>query len=163
MHMLTSSNYVILWWTVLLLRNKFLCWACCCRLLWWPHCSKGSWTQERGQRAKIEANQAEKQGQVQPSQDNRDHMVKKLEKGSNVTSFSPQQHQAKRKNLVQSKELTMEHKLSTCSLNSKNKTRLYRREKYCARTRVGFRCKEKGHLIAACPIQQSEVGSNLIG
>ena len=99
--------------------------------------------------------------QVQPSQDNCDHMVKKLEKGSNVTSFSPQQHQAKRKNLVQSKELTMEHKLSTCSMNSKNKTRLSRREKYRARTRVGFICKEKGHLIATCPIQQCEVGSNL--
>ena len=112
---------------------------------------------------KIEMIKLKSKGQVQPSQDNRDHMVKKLEKGSNVTSFSPQQHQAKRKNLVQSKELTMEHKLSTCSMNSKNKTRLSRREKYCARTRVGFRCKEKGHLIAACPIQQSEVGSNLIG
>ena len=28
--------------------------------------------------------------QVQPSQDNRDHMVKKFEKGSNVTFFAPQ-------------------------------------------------------------------------
>ena len=48
-------------------------------------------------------------------------------------------------------------------MNSKNKIKLPRREKYRARTRVCFRCKEKGHLIAACPIHQSEVGSDLTG
>jgi len=42
-------------------------------------------------------------GQVQPSQDNRDHMVKKLEKDSNVTPFAPQQDQAKEESLVQAK------------------------------------------------------------
>ena len=55
----------------------------------------------------------------------------------------------------------MEH--STCSMNSKNKIKLSRKEKCRARTRVCFRCKEKGHLITACPIQQSEVGSDLTG
>ena len=93
--------------------------------------------------------------QVQLSQDNRDHMVKKLEKGSNVTSFAPQQGQAKRKDFVQSKKSNMEH--STCSMNSKNKIKLPRKEKYRARTRVCFRCKEKGHHIAACPTQQSAI------
>jgi len=88
-------------------------------------------------------------------------MVKKLEKGSNVTPFAPQQGQAKRSNLVQSQKSNMEH--STCSMNSKNKIKLSRKEKYHARTRVCFRCKEKGHLIAACPIQQNEVGSDLTG
>ena len=39
--------------------------------------------------------------QVQPSQDNRDHMVKKLEKGTYVTSIAHQQGQAKRNDLVQ--------------------------------------------------------------
>ena len=52
---------------------------------------------------------------------------------------------------------------STCSINSKNKIKLSRREKYRARTRICFRCKEKGHLIAACPIQQNEVGSDQTG
>ena len=42
-------------------------------------------------------------GQVQPSQDNRDNMVKKLEKGSNSTIFAPQQDQAKEESLVQVK------------------------------------------------------------
>jgi len=88
-------------------------------------------------------------------------MVKKLEKGSNVTSFAPQQGQAKRSNLVRSQKSNMEH--STCSMKSKNKIKLSRKEKYRARTRVCFRCKEKEHLIAACPIQQSEVGSDLTG
>ena len=99
--------------------------------------------------------------QMQPSQDNRDHMVKKFEKGSNVTFFAPQQGQAKRKDLVQSQKSNLEH--FTCSMNSKNKIKLPRREKYRARTRVCFRCKEKGHLIAACPIQQDEAGSNQTG
>ena len=93
--------------------------------------------------------------QVQPSQDNRDHMVKKLEKGSNLTSFALQQGQAKRKDLVQNQKSSMEH--SNCSMNSKNKIKLSRREKCHERTRVCFRCKEKGHLIAACPTQQSAI------
>src|SRR6185503_10438647 len=44
---------------------------------------------------KIEMIKLKSKGQVQPSQDNRDDMVKKLEKGSNFTTFAPQQDQAK--------------------------------------------------------------------
>ncbi|KAG2589691.1 hypothetical protein PVAP13_5NG380581 [Panicum virgatum] len=66
----------------------------------------------------------------------------KLEKGSNSTIFAPQQNQAKEESLVQVKRINMEYK---------NKTKLSRKEKQCARTRVCFRCKEKGHLIGACP------------
>jgi len=36
-------------------------------------------------------------------------------------------------------------------------------KKYRGKTRVCYRCKEKGHLIAACAIQQSEVRSDLTG
>ena len=39
---------------------------------------------------KIEMIKLKSKGQVQPSQDNRDNMVKKLEKGSNSTIFAPQ-------------------------------------------------------------------------
>ena len=98
-------------------------------------------------------------GQVKPSQDNRDNMVKKLEKGSNLTTSAPQQGQvmkrkiqAKETSLVQVKKSNNGHKASTCYMDSKNKTKLSRKEKYHVRTRVCFRCKEKGHLIAACPI-----------
>jgi len=58
-------------------------------------------------------------GQVQPSQDNRDNMVKKLEKSSNSTIFAPQQDQAKEESLVQVKRSNME---------SKNKTKLSRKK-----------------------------------
>jgi hypothetical protein len=68
-------------------------------------------------------------------------MVKKLEKGSNDTSFTPQQGQAKRSNLVQRQKSNMEH--FTCSMNSKNKIKLSGKEKCRARTRVCFKCKEK--------------------
>jgi hypothetical protein len=40
---------------------------------------------------------------VQPSQDNREDMVKKLEKGSTVTSSTPQQHTMTHKNKIQEK------------------------------------------------------------
>jgi len=103
---------------------------------------------------KIEMIKLKRKGQVQPSQDNRDNMVKKFEKGSNFTTFAPQQDQAKEESLVQIKRSNME---------SKNKTKLSRKEKQCARTRVCFRCKEKGHLIGACPVQQSEGRSDLTG
>ena len=82
-------------------------------------------------------------GQVQPSQDNRENMVKKLEKGSNSTILAPQQDQAKEESLVQVKRSNME---------PMNKIKLSRKEKQRARTRVCFRYKEKGHQIVACPV-----------
>ena len=88
---------------------------------------------------KIEMIKSKSKGQVQPSQDNRDNMVKKLEKGSNLTTFAPQQGQAKRKSLVQLKKSNMEHK-STCSMESKNKKKPSRKEKQRARTRACFNC-----------------------
>ena len=81
---------------------------------------------------KIEMIKLKNKGQVQPSQDNRDNTVKKLDKGSNSTVFAPQQDQAKEGSLVQVKKSNME---------SKNKTKLSRKEKQHARTRVCFRCK----------------------
>jgi Golgi nucleoside diphosphatase len=41
---------------------------------------------------------------VQPSQDNREDMMKKLEKGSTVTSSTPQQLTMTHKNKIQEKE-----------------------------------------------------------
>ena len=103
---------------------------------------------------KIEMIKLKSKGQVQPSQDKRDNIVKKFEKGSNSTTFAPKQDQEKEESLVQVKRSNME---------SKNKTNLSRKEKQRARTRVCFRCKEKGHLVGACPVQQSEGRSDLTG
>jgi len=48
-------------------------------------------------------------------------------------------------------------------MQPKNKTKPSRKEKQRARTRACFKCKEKGHLIAACPFLQNEVRSDPIG
>ena len=77
---------------------------------------------------KMEMTKLKSKVQVKSSQDNRDNMVKKLEKGSNLTTFAPQQGQAKRKSLVQLKKSNMEYK-STCSMESKNKKKPSRKEK----------------------------------
>ena len=48
-------------------------------------------------------------------------------------------------------------------MQPKNKTKPSRKEKQRARTRACFKCKGKGHLIAACPILESEVRSDPTG
>ena len=98
---------------------------------------------------------------MQPSQDNCDDMVKKLEKGSNLTTSAPQQGQSKRKSLVQVKKSNMGQKGSTSLMQPKNKTKPSRKEKQRAKTKACFKCKEKGHLIAECPVLQNETRSDL--
>jgi len=48
-------------------------------------------------------------------------------------------------------------------MQPKNKTKPSRKEKKRARIRACFKCKEKGHLIAACPFLLSEVRSDPTG
>jgi len=72
---------------------------------------------------KMEMTKLKSKGQVQPSQDNCDDMVKKLEKGSNSTTSTPQQGQAKVRSFVQVKRSNMGQKGSTCPMESKNKTK----------------------------------------
>ena len=67
---------------------------------------------------KMEVIKLKSKGQVQNSQDNRDDMVKKLEKGSNLTTSAPQQGQSKRKSLVQVKRL-----LVLCNVTNKIRKR----------------------------------------
>jgi len=112
---------------------------------------------------KIEMIKLKSKGQVQPSQDNRDDMVKKLEKGSNLTTSAPQQGQSKRKSLVQVKKSNMGQKGSTRLMQPKNKTKPSRKEKQRAKTKACFKCKEKGHLIAVCYVLQNETKSDLTG
>jgi hypothetical protein len=64
----------------------------------------------------IEIIKLKSKGQVQPSQDNRDAMMKKLEKGSNLSTSAPQQDQAKDKSLVQVKKQNMGPKGFTCPM-----------------------------------------------
>jgi len=89
-------------------------------------------------------------------------MVKKLEKCSNLTTSAPQQGRVKVKNLVQFKKSNMEHE-STCSMESKDKKKPSRKKKQRAKTMACFKCKEKGHLIAECPVLQNETRSDPTG
>jgi predicted transcriptional regulator len=58
-------------------------------------------------------NMLEKQGKVQPSQDNRRNMVNKLEKGMTMSKLAPQQqmnptHHRSKKKLILMKRLNMQ-------------------------------------------------------
>ena len=67
---------------------------------------------------------------VRPSQDNRDFMVKKLEKGSNIISSTLQQDQK-----------SIKHKIL--------------RKKSLGHIKC-YRCLEKGHYARNCPIKPDE-------
>jgi hypothetical protein len=58
--------------------------------------------------------------QVQPSQDNHEDMVKKLEKGSTITSSTPQQHTKTHKDKIQEK--SKGGHIKSCHCPTKHKT-----------------------------------------
>jgi len=81
-------------------------------------------------RLKEEVTKLKGKGQVRPSQDNRDPVVKKLEMGSNFTSSAHQQGQKSIKYKIPRKK-TLEH--IKC-----------------------FKCLEKGHYARYCQIKSDE-------
>jgi hypothetical protein len=98
----------------------------------------------------------------QPTQDNRDHMVNKLELGTTVTRHSSQQkykspHHKKqekvKKDLKHIKCSDMDHYTFMCSTQVESITRLSKRQK---RTITCFRCKKEGHRILTCPNLKAE-------
>jgi hypothetical protein len=68
-----------------------------------------------------------KKSKVQPSQDNREDMVKKIEKGSTVTSSTPQRHTKTHKHKIQEKSKVGQVKSQT-SPNQAQGTRITRQE-----------------------------------
>jgi hypothetical protein len=104
---------------------------------------------------------------VQPSQDNCDHMVKKLEKGSIVTCTKlPQINlkasyqkvdklKIKKKAYVMCFEcLTLGHFSSECSNKKSDQVKPSRRQRSLSQRRC-FGCKEKGHNIVVCPKEEA--------
>jgi hypothetical protein len=104
----------------------------------------------------------------QPTQDNHDHMVNKLESGKTISrSFSQGKYKSphhKRQEKVK-KDLKhincfkcsdMGHYAFMCSAQSESKTRLSRRQIRHLRTITCFVCKKEGHKIQACPNSQAE-------
>ncbi|TVU24875.1 hypothetical protein EJB05_27338, partial [Eragrostis curvula] len=102
-------------------------------------------------------------GHVQPSQDNRDDMVKKLEKGSIVTCAKNPSNKLKKihdksdKQMFKKKAQVMYlecssigHFASKCPSNKIDQTSLSRRQRRLSQRKC-FGCMEEGHKIASCP------------
>jgi len=77
---------------------------------------------------KIEMIKLKSKGQVQPSQDNRDDMVKKLEKGSNLTTSAPQQVNQKEKVLYKSRSQIWDKRSSHVPCNPRTRQSLQERK-----------------------------------
>jgi hypothetical protein len=108
---------------------------------------------------------------VQPSQDNREPMVKKLEKRIIVTrSISQQRHKINDHKIEDKEKLDhikcykcshMGHYASTCSFKQEDNSNQSKRQRSLAQRRC-FGCYEKGHKIEAC-VNQSRVSSGKPG
>jgi hypothetical protein len=104
----------------------------------------------------------------QPTQDNSDHMVNKLESGTTVSrSFSQGKYKSPhhkrqekmKKDLKHTKCFKcsdMGHYAFMCSAQVESKTRLSRRQRRHLRTIICFRCKKEDHKIQAYPNSQVE-------
>jgi hypothetical protein len=104
----------------------------------------------------------------QPTQDNRDHMMNKLESGTTVSrSFSQEKYKSphhKRQEKVKNdlkhikcfKCSDMCHYAFMCSAQVESKTKLSRRQRRHLRTITCFGCKKEVHKIQACPNSQAK-------
>jgi hypothetical protein len=88
------------------------------------------------------------ESQVQPYQDNRDDVVKKLEKGSTVTSSTPQQYIKIIKGNIQAKKTG--HDTPHRPTKLKAQETISKKKRRSTRGRLCYICKEKGHLAADC-------------
>ncbi|KAG2611289.1 hypothetical protein PVAP13_4KG129105 [Panicum virgatum] len=106
---------------------------------------------------------------VQPSQDNRETMVKKLEKGSTMQNSCKLIHkskdsksQARKKNMDHIKCYkcsNMGHYASVCSIKIEGQQILSKRQRSLAKRRC-FGCCKMGHRIATFPDKSSKPGSS---
>jgi hypothetical protein len=115
----------------------------------------------------MELSRLKGKGHVQQSQDNRNHMVKKLEKGSTVTcSKLPQINlktsyqkvdklKIKKKSQVKCFECsTLGHFSSECPNKKSGQAKPSRRQRSLSQRRC-FGCKEKGYNIAVSPKEEA--------
>jgi hypothetical protein len=94
---------------------------------------------------------------VQPSQDNREDMVKKLEMGSTATRSTPQQHTINHKNKIQEKSKVGQIKSQHRPIKHKTQESLSKKSRSSNKWRVCYKCREKGHFANSCP--NATVGS----
>jgi hypothetical protein len=115
---------------------------------------------------KMELSRLKGKGHVQPSQDNHNHMVKKLEKGSTITCAKFSQinlrksyqkmgePKIKKKAHVKLFECsTLGHLSTECPNKKSDQPKLSRRQRSLSQ-RICFACKEKGYEIADCPKEE---------
>jgi hypothetical protein len=88
---------------------------------------------------------------VQPSQDNREDMVKKLEKGSTATRSTPQQHTMTHKNKIQEKSKVEQIKSQYRPIKHKAQESLSKKPSRSNKWRVCYKCRENGHFADTCP------------
>jgi hypothetical protein len=78
---------------------------------------------------------------VQPSQDNREDMVKKLEKGSTVTSSTPQQHTTTHKHKIQEKSKVGQINFQPLPTKHKAQESLSKKPRSSNKWRVCYKCR----------------------
>jgi hypothetical protein len=88
---------------------------------------------------------------VQPSQDNREDMVKKLKEGSTGTRSTPQQHTMIHKNKIQEKSKVGQIKSQYRQIKHKTQESLSKKPRSSNKGRVCYKCREKGHFADSCP------------
>jgi hypothetical protein len=88
---------------------------------------------------------------VQPSQDNHEDMVKKLEKGSTVTSSIPKQHTITHKNKIQEKSKVGRAKSQYRPIKHKAQESLSKKPRSSNKWRMCYKYREKGHFADSCP------------
>jgi hypothetical protein len=97
---------------------------------------------------------------VQPSQDNREDMVKKLEMGSTVTSSTPQQYAMTHKNKIQEKSKVGQVKSQYRPTKHKAQESFYKKPRSSNKWRVCYKCREKGHFTDSCPSVKMSCGTD---
>jgi hypothetical protein len=97
---------------------------------------------------------------VQPSQYNRESMVKKLEKGSTATRSTPQQYTMTNKNKIQEKSEIGQIKSQYRPIKHKIQESLSKKPRSSNKWRVCYKCREKGHFADSCPKATMGSGTN---
>jgi hypothetical protein len=89
---------------------------------------------------------------AQPSQDNRDHMVKKLETGTTVACTKTLEENVKDLRIAKRKKQKMKFNTSSKSLNhASTKGNIQGIDQATLHIKRCSECFEKGHLIRSCP------------
>jgi hypothetical protein len=97
---------------------------------------------------------------VQPSQDNCEDMVKKLEKGSTITRSTPQQHTMTHKNKIQEKSKVGQVKSQYRPIKHKAQESLSKKPRSSNKWRVCYKCRKKVHFADSCPNATMGCGTN---